>query len=254
MSKQRQNQDQSQVKHTVQAISAISLGPSYETISAAPEGIRTECIASSSSSTSEAASAYSASSQKATGKVDKRTLERYEKEAKDLSREPWDLSWALDTSTVERAKGKAVEVGRARCETKSRRYTILDALGQKDFVPNMIDGTTQADAAVFVSSACKGEFEAGLEKKSQTREHAVLVKYGWVSQLIVAINKMDDPTVEWSKERYDEIVDKLLPFLKATRYIIQRDVMFMPVSRYRGANIKYGVDPKLCKVESGSVK
>jgi peptide chain release factor subunit 3 len=137
-----------------------------------------------------------------TGMVDERTMEKYEKEAKEAGRESWYLSWALDSTKEERAKGKTVEVGRARFETEKRRYTILDAPGHKSFVPNMISGAAQADVGVLVISARKGEFETGFDKGGQTREHAVLAKMQGINKLAVVINKMDDPTVEWSKERY----------------------------------------------------
>ncbi|KAG0203637.1 translation termination factor GTPase eRF3 [Mortierella sp. GBA30] len=185
------------------------------------------------------------------GMIDKRTLEKYEKEAKEAGRDSWYLSWALDTNAEERAKGKTVEVGRAYFETDSRRYTILDAPGHKTYVPSMIGGAAQADVAVLVISARKGEFETGFEKGGQTREHAVLAKNGGINKLIVVINKMDDPTVKWSKARYDECVEKLMPFLKSNRYNLKTDVMFMPVSGYTGANIKKGVDPKECDWYTG---
>jgi peptide chain release factor subunit 3 len=95
-----------------------------------------------------------------------------------------------------------VEVGRAHFETAKKRYTLLDAPGHKGYVPNMIGGASQADVAVLVISARKGEFETGFEKGGQTREHARLVKTIGVKYLVVVINKMDDPTVAWSQERY----------------------------------------------------
>ena len=130
------------------------------------------------------------------GMVDKRTLEKYEREAKEAGRESWYLSWALDSTPQERSKGKTVEVGRAYFETAARRYTILDAPGHKTFVPSMISGAAQADVAVLVISARKGEFETGFEKGGQTREHIMLVKTAGVSKVIVVINKMDESTVE----------------------------------------------------------
>ncbi|SAL98092.1 hypothetical protein [Absidia glauca] len=173
-----------------------------------------------------------------TGMVDKRTMEKYEKEAKDAGRESWYLSWALDTGAEERAKGKTVECGRACFETDKRRYTILDAPGHKNYVPSMISGASQADVGVMVISARKGEFETGFERGGQTREHTMLAKTSGIVKMVVAINKMDDPTVQWDKERYDEIIAKLTPFLKQTGFNPKTDVYFMPVSGYTGANIK----------------
>ncbi|KAF9549838.1 translation termination factor GTPase eRF3 [Mortierella hygrophila] len=187
----------------------------------------------------------------ASGMIDKRTMEKIQKDAHDAGRDSWYLSWALDTNAEERAKGKTVEVGRAYFETDTRRYTILDAPGHKTYVPSMIGGAAQADVAVLVISARKGEFETGFERGGQTREHAVLAKNGGINKLIVVINKMDDLTVNWSKERFDECVDKLTPFLKSNRYNLKTDVMFMPVSGYTGANIKKGIDPKDCDWFSG---
>jgi hypothetical protein len=104
-----------------------------------------------------------------TGQVDKRTLEKYEREAKEKNRETWYLAWALDTNQEERNKGKTVECGRASFETDKKRFTILDAPGHAGFVPNMISGAAQADIGVLVISARKGEFETGFERRGQTR-------------------------------------------------------------------------------------
>ena len=173
-----------------------------------------------------------------TGTVDKRTMEKYEREAKEAGHDSWYLSWALDSTPQERDQGKTVEVGRAYFETDSRRYTILDAPGHKTYVPSMISGAAQADVAVLVISARKGEFDTGFERGGQTREHIMLVKTVGVSKVIVVINKMDESTVEWSKERYEEIKDKLTPFLKAAGFNIKTDVKFIPVSAYTGINLK----------------
>uniref|UniRef100_A0AAR2L5Z6 G1 to S phase transition 1, like n=1 Tax=Pygocentrus nattereri TaxID=42514 RepID=A0AAR2L5Z6_PYGNA len=173
-----------------------------------------------------------------TGMVDKRTLEKYEREAKEKNRETWYLSWALDTNQEERDKGKTVEVGRAYFETEKKHFTILDAPGHKSFVPNMIGGASQADLAVLVISARKGEFETGFEKGGQTREHAMLAKTAGVKHLIVLVNKMDDPTVNWSLERYEECKEKLVPFLKKVGFNPRKDIHFMPCSGLTGANLK----------------
>lgn len=97
--------------------------------------------------------------------------------------------------------GKTVEYGRGYFETEKRRFTILDAPGHKNYVPSMMQGAAQADVGVLVISARKGEFETGFERGGQTREHAMLAKTVGVKRLIMVINKMDDPTVMWSKDR-----------------------------------------------------
>ncbi|KAF2837571.1 hypothetical protein M501DRAFT_937521 [Patellaria atrata CBS 101060] len=174
----------------------------------------------------------------ATGMVDERTMEKFKREAKEAGRETWYLSWALDLTKEERSKGKTVEVGRGFFETEKRRYTILDAPGHKTFVPNMIGGASQADIGVLVISARKGEYETGFEKGGQTREHAVLAKTQGVNKLVVVVNKMDDPTVEWSKARYDECTTKLAQFLRGVGYNPKTDLTFMPISAQTTIGIK----------------
>ena len=189
-----------------------------------------------------------------TENVDKRTIEKYEQEAKERNRESWFLAFIMDTNEEERAKGKTVEVGRATFETKLHRYSILDAPGHKNYVPNMIMGASQADVGVLVISARKGEFEAGFDKGGQTREHALLAKTLGVSFLVVVINKMDEPTVRWRRERFDECVNKLRPFLKGCGFKIKKEVKFVPVSGLNGANVKDEVDPKVCNWWANSWK
>jgi len=180
------------------------------------------------------------------GMVDKRTIERFEREAKDRNRESWFLAFIMDTSEEERAKGKTVEVGRAHFETVTNRYTILDAPGHKNYVPNMIAGAAQADVGVLVISARKGEFETGFEKGGQTREHALLAKTLGIDYLVIVVNKMDDPTVEWSKERYDECVSKMKPYLKQCGYVIKTEVRFIPISGLAGDNVLNEVSAEKC--------
>ncbi|KAI3651956.1 hypothetical protein MP228_003259 [Amoeboaphelidium protococcarum] len=181
-----------------------------------------------------------------TGMVDKRTMEKYAKEAKEQNRESWFLSWALDLDDKERAKGITIETGRAFFETDKRRYTILDAPGHKNYVPSMITGASQADVGILVISARKGEFETGFEKGGQTREHALLASNAGLKNLIVAINKMDDSTVNWSKERFQECIDKLTPYLTQVGYDVSQDVKFIPLSGFTGANLKDRAGKDVC--------
>lgn len=180
------------------------------------------------------------------GMVDQRLIEKYEREAVEKNRETWYLAYIMDVNEEERQKGKTVEVGKGSFETAKKRYTILDAPGHKSFVPNMIGGASQADIGILVISAKKGEFEAGFERGGQTREHAMLAKTLGISKLIVVINKMDDPSVEWSKERFDDITEKLSPYLKQVGYNVKKNVIYVPLSGYTGENIKNRVESKTC--------
>lgn len=181
-----------------------------------------------------------------TNQIDDRTLAKYTKEAKEKNRDTWFLAYIMDTNEEERAKGKTVEVGRAHFTTTNKRYTLLDAPGHKNYVPNMIEGTAQADVGVLVISARRGEFETGFDRGGQTREHAMLAKTLGIQRLIVLVNKMDDPTVKWSKTRYDDIVGKLTPFLKKWGYNVAKEVIFIPASGMTGENIKDKVTEEVC--------
>ncbi|KAF1981528.1 hypothetical protein K402DRAFT_342144 [Aulographum hederae CBS 113979] len=182
----------------------------------------------------------------ATGMVDERTMDKYKREAKENGTETWYLSWALDLTKEERTKGKTVEVGRGFFETEKRRYSILDAPGHKTYVPNMITGASQADVGILVISARKGEYETGFEKGGQTREHAMLAKTQGVNKLVIAVNKMDDPTVEWSEERFKECTATLTKYLKGLGYNPSTDLAFMPLSGQMTLGIKDRVPKDVC--------
>ncbi|KAL4817274.1 P-loop containing nucleoside triphosphate hydrolase protein [Aspergillus spinulosporus] len=193
-----------------------------------------------------------------TGMVDERTLEKYKRDAKEAGRETWYLSWALDLTNEERAKGKTVEVGRAHFKVDiqtpdgvvERRFSILDAPGHKSYVHHMIGGASQADVGVLVISARKGEYETGFEKGGQTREHALLARNTGVRKLIVAVNKMDDPTVEWSEDRFKECTVKVSKFLEALGYK-KDDLTFMPISAQQTLGVKDRVPKDVCPWYNG---
>ncbi len=92
----------------------------------------------------------------------------------------------------------------------------------------MIDGATQADCGILVVNSVAGEFETGLDKGGQTREHARLLRSVGVYELIVACNKMDDGG--WSQQRYDEIVSIMSTFLATCGFKVDKKVTFVPTS------------------------
>jgi peptide chain release factor subunit 3 len=181
------------------------------------------------------------------GRIDERTIQKYEKEAKDKNRESWYMAYIMDTGEEERAKGKTVDIGRANIVTNKKRCTILDAPGHKNFVPNMIQGATQADLGILVISARKGEFEAGFERGGQTREHAQLAKTLGVQKLVCVINKMDDTSIsgDWDESRFKFIVARIRPFLKASGFQT-KDIDFIPIAGLEGININERVPFETC--------
>lgn len=185
-----------------------------------------------------------------TGNVDERTMEKFEKEAKALNRESWKFAFALDSSEQERAKGKTEEYGQAAFTTDTRRFTILDAPGHKNYVPHMIGGAAQADIGILVISARKGEFETGFERGGQTREHAMLAKTSGVRLLVVVINKLDDPSVlmpdkSWSEARFKECRKGLEPYLRQVGWNT-KEISWIPVSGLGGENLKEPVPDSVC--------
>ena len=125
--------------------------------------------------------------------------------------ESWELAGIADVDPMERKKGKTVEYAKLNFSLESRRFTVFDAPGHKNYVPNMIMGACQADIAVLIISAKEGEFEAGFDKDGQTKEHAMLAKALGVSGFVVAITKMG--TQDWSQQKFEGIRNQVVPFL-----------------------------------------
>jgi len=168
------------------------------------------------------------------GGIDKRTIEKFEKEAAELGKGSFKYAWVLDKLKAERERGITIDIALWKFETPKYYVTVIDAPGHRDFIKNMITGTSQADCAVLIIAAGTGEFEAGISKDGQTREHALLAYTLGVKQLIVAINKMD--TTKWSESRYQEIIKETSSFIKKVGYN-PKTVAFVPISGFNGDNM-----------------
>ncbi|CAD0095436.1 unnamed protein product [Aureobasidium vineae] len=168
------------------------------------------------------------------GGIDKRTIEKFEKEAAELGKGSFKYAWVLDKLKSERERGITIDIALWKFETPKYMVTVIDAPGHRDFIKNMITGTSQADCAILIIAAGTGEFEAGISKDGQTREHALLAYTLGVKQLIVAINKMD--TTKWSEARYQEIIKETSGFIKKVGYN-PKHVPFVPISGFNGDNM-----------------
>jgi len=170
------------------------------------------------------------------GGIDKRTIEKYEKEAKEMGKSSFKYAWVLDKLKAERERGITIDIALWKFETKKYYFTIIDAPGHRDFIKNMITGTSQADCAILMIASGQGEFEAGYAKNGQTREHALLAFTLGVKQMIVCCNKMDDKSVNYDEKRYNEIKEEVSKFLKTVGYNPE-NIPFVPISGWNGDNM-----------------
>jgi elongation factor 1-alpha len=170
------------------------------------------------------------------GAVDERTVKAYEEEAKKLGKETFKYAWVLDNLKEERERGLTIDLRFLNFNTKKYYFTVIDAPGHRDFVKNMITGASQADGAILFVSAKRGEFEAGIGPGGQTREHGFLAFTLGVRQLVVAVNKMDDASVNWGQERYNEVKNEVSRMLKMVGYKVEK-IPFVPTSGWTGDNL-----------------
>jgi elongation factor 1-alpha len=170
------------------------------------------------------------------GGIDKRTIEKFEKEAADMGKASFKYAWVMDKLKSERERGITIDISLWQFETPKYHFTIIDAPGHRDFIKNMITGTSQADCAILMIASPQGEFEAGISKEGQTREHALLAFTLGVKQMIVCCNKMDEKTVNFSEERYNEIKKEVSEFLKKVGYKPDT-ISFIPISGWNGDNM-----------------
>merc|ERR1711970_1660429 len=145
-------------------------------------------------------------------------------------------AWVLDKLKAERERGITIDIALWKFETGKYYVTIIDAPGHRDFIKNMITGTSQADCGVLIIASGTGEFEAGISKNGQTREHALLAYTLGVKQLIVAVNKMDSTEPPYSKARFEEIQKEVSGFIKKVGYN-PAAVAFVPISGWNGDNM-----------------
>jgi len=168
----------------------------------------------------------------------------YTKLARDSSaigKSSFAFAWVMDSTEEERTRGITVDIATNTFSTARTNFTILDAPGHRDFIPNMIAGASQADFAVLVVDASTNAFEAGFGSRGQTREHALLVRSMGIARVVVAVNKMDATSPKWSRERFDEVKSQMEAFLVGAGFK-QTNVSVIPVAGLTGENVTRKVD------------
>jgi len=170
------------------------------------------------------------------GGISPKVLEKIEKEAIAMGKGAFKFAFIMSKMKAEKERGITIDISLFKFESPRYQFTVIDAPGHKDFVKNMITGTSQADAAVLIVSAATGEFESGISKGGSTKEHALLAYTLGVRQLIVAVNKMDEKTVQYSQKRFEEVQLEVSAFLKKIGFNPDK-VTFVPISGWSGDNL-----------------
>ncbi|MGQ9587524.1 MAG: translation elongation factor EF-1 subunit alpha [Thermoplasmata archaeon] len=162
-----------------------------------------------------------------TGHIEPHVIEKYKKEAEQKGKATFEFAWVMDGLKEERERGLTIDVAHKRFNSAKFYFTIIDAPGHRDFVKNMITGTSQADAAVIVVSAIEGP-------QAQTKEHIFLARTLGVPQVIIEVNKMD--AVNYQQVKYEETKKAVTELLKTVGYKVE-EVQFVPASGYKGDNV-----------------
>jgi elongation factor 1-alpha len=178
------------------------------------------------------------------GGLSQRDLDKLKQEAKNLGKESFLFAFFMDKSKDERERGVTIACTTREFFTPSFHYTVIDAPGHRDFIKNMISGASQADVALLMVPANKGGFETSIARgnhkkgqvQGQTRQHARLCHLLGIEQLIVGINKMDDKSVSWSQDRYNEIKGEVEKMLTKIGYKTKK-IPFLPMSGFCGDNL-----------------
>jgi elongation factor 1-alpha len=163
-----------------------------------------------------------------TGNVEQYLVDKYKKMAEEKGKATFEFAWVMDSLKEERERGLTIDVAHKRFNTDKYYFTVIDAPGHRDFVKNMITGTSQADAAVLVVSAIEGP-------QAQTKEHIFLARTLGVKQLIIGINKMDATKPAYAEAEYKKVKDAVSVLLKTVGYKPD-EIPFVPYSAYKGDN------------------
>ena len=163
-----------------------------------------------------------------TGQFPQHMLDKYREEAKAKGKESFALAWIMDNLKEERERGVTIDVAHKKFDTDKYYFTIIDAPGHRDFVKNMITGTSQSDAAILVVAAPDGVM-------AQTKEHMFLARTLGVKQMIIAINKMDDTKPKYDKSRFEQVKEDVSKLAKSVGYKDDQ-IQIIPVSAFVGDN------------------
>jgi len=152
-------------------------------------------------------------------------MQEIKTELEKSGKKEFEFAFLLDCLEEERKGGLTIDIVQTPFKSKKYSYTIIDCPGHREFIKKMLTGASQADAAVLVVSA-----KEGIE--DQTKQHAFLVKTLGISQLVVAINKMDQ--VEYQESVFAKTCQTLDEILDTMGF---ERVPKVPISAFNGDNV-----------------
>ncbi len=159
--------------------------------------------------------------------VDEQTMRKLKEKAQELGKAGFEFAFVMDELKEERERGVTIDLSYRKFVGTKYECTIIDAPGHKDFVKNMITGSSQADCAFLVVSAVDGI-------QAQTKEHVWLTKTLGVGQIAVLINKMD--SAKYDQKKFEEVKAEVTKLLKTVGFKVE-ETTFIPISAYQGDNV-----------------
>ncbi|WAR28680.1 EF1A2-like protein [Mya arenaria] len=175
--------------------------------------------------------------------IDEELMSKFEKDANEAGRPSYKYAWIMDKLMAERERGISIDTKLRRIESRNYYVNVIDAPGHTDYCHNLITGTSQADVAILVVSARWPEYEEGVSRSGQTREHAMLAYAMGVKQLIVVVNKMDVTKPKYSEKRYKFVVENVDRLVKKAGFEPET-VIYLPVSGWMGDNLQWQIERK----------
>lgn len=184
------------------------------------------------------------------GIVDSRTLHKLTRDAELAGKGSFSLAWVMDQTPEERSRGVTVDIVQTQFETAKMRFAVIDSPGHRDYVPQMINGITQADVAVVIIDATSDLiFEASNVNshfissdasqseiaKGQTFEQLTIARNLGIQRVLIVVNKMD--VIGWDQDRFKLIEESLTSYLVETLSFSENELSFVPASGFKGDNI-----------------
>lgn len=138
-----------------------------------------------------------------------------------------EFAFVMDCLEEERSRGITIDTTQTFFKTPKRRYVIIDAPGHKEFLKNMITGSSQAEAALLMIDAYEGI-------RDQTRRHAYILGMLGLRQICVLLNKID--LINYSQQKFLELKMEVSDFLAQLNI---HPNFILPISAIHGDHVAH---------------